>query len=127
MDMNQNSTTACELPLQPQPLPLRVEEGGVVRVGTGRITLDLIVEQYENGMSPEDLVRAYDTLALADVYAVISYYLHHRDEVRAYLKRRRDEAEALRTKIESERPRVTRDELIARRNAQEAVDAPVSK
>src|SRR3954452_21727562 len=99
------------LPFEAVHPPLRVDEGGAVRVGNTRITLDLVVEQYENGMSPEDLVRAYDTLALADVYAVIAYYLRHRDEVRAYLTRRDEEAAALRAKIEAEHPRVSRDEL----------------
>src|SRR6185437_7990026 len=96
-------------------VPLRVDEGGVIRVGNTRISLDLIVEQYENGMTPEDMVRAYDTLVLADVHAVIAYYLRHRDEVRAYLKRRAEEAEALQAKIEAEHPRVAREELLARR------------
>ena len=72
------------LPLDAEPLPLRLDEGGAVLVGNGRISLDLVVEQYENGMTPEDVVAAYDTLALANVYAVIAYYLRHRDEVRAY-------------------------------------------
>src|SRR6516165_1489892 len=72
------------LPLPAEPPPLRVEEGGAVRVGTSRVSLDLVVEQYENGMTPEDLVRAYDTLDLADVHAVIAYYLRHREAVRAY-------------------------------------------
>jgi hypothetical protein len=95
-----------------------------VRVGNSRISLDLVVEQYENSMTPEDLVRAYDTLALAEVYAVIAYYLRHRDEVRAYLKRREEEAGALRAKIEAERPRVSREELLARRGAREKAHAP---
>jgi len=107
--------------------PLRVDEGGVVRVGTTRISLDLVVEQYENGMTPEGLVRAYDTLVLADVYAVIAYYLRHRDEVRAYLKRRGKEAEALRVKIETERPRVSREELLTRSIAKEKADAPTGQ
>ena len=42
-------------------VPLRVDEGGAVRVGKSRISLDMVVEQYENGMSPEDIVRGYDT------------------------------------------------------------------
>jgi uncharacterized protein (DUF433 family) len=39
-------------------------------------------------MTPEDMVRAYDALLLADIHAVVAYYLRHRDEVRAYLTRR---------------------------------------
>ena len=115
------------LPLHADPPPLRVDEGGSVRVGTSRISLDLIVEQYENGMTPEDMVRAYDTLVLADVYASIAYYLRHRDEVQVYLKRREEEASVLRTQIEAERPRVSRQELLARRSAKEKADAPVGQ
>jgi uncharacterized protein (DUF433 family) len=111
------------LPFHAEPPPLRVAEGGAVRIGNTRISLDLIVEQYENGMTPEDVVQAYDTLVLADVYAVIAYYLRHRDEVRAYLKRRTEEAETLRAKIETERPRISHGELLARR-ASESADAP---
>src|SRR5438445_4561716 len=105
------------LPLHAEPPPLRVDEGGAVRIGKSRVSLDLVVEQYENGMTPEDIVRAYDTLVLADVHAVVAYYLRHREQVRAYLKRREEEAEALRVKIEAERPRVSREELLARRSA----------
>ena len=68
-----------------------------------------------------------NTLVLADVYAVIAYYLRHRDEVRAYLKGREEEAQALRAKIEAERPRVSREELLARRSAREKADAPAGQ
>ncbi len=104
-----------------------MDEGGAVWVGKSRISLDLVVGQYENGMTPEDMVRAYDTLVLADVHAAIAYYLRHKDEVRAYLKRREEEAEALRAKIEAERPRVSREELLARRSAREKADAPAGQ
>jgi len=104
-----------------------VVEGGTVRVGKTRVSIDLVVAQYENGMTPEEMVRAYDTLELADVHAVIAYYLRHRDEVRAYLKRRAEEAEALRGKIEAERPRVSRAELLARRSAREKANAPTGQ
>jgi uncharacterized protein (DUF433 family) len=118
---------ASGLPLHTEVPPLRVDEGGAVRVGNSRISLDLVVEQYENGMTPEDMVRAYDALVLADVHAVIAYYLRRRDEVRGYLKRRVEEAEAQRAKIEAERPRVSREELLARRSAREKADAPPGK
>jgi uncharacterized protein (DUF433 family) len=115
-----------ELPFHSESPPLRVDEGGAVRVGKSRISLDLVVEEYENGMAPEAMVRAYDTLELADVHAVIAYYLRHRDQVRAYLMRREERAQALRAKIESERPRIPREELLARK-AREKADAPVGQ
>ena len=114
----------CQLPLRAEAPPMRVGAGGVIRIGTSRISFDLLVEQYENGMTPEDLVRAYDTLELADVYAVIGYYLKHREEAQAYLKRRSDEAGQLRTRIEQGRPHVSRNELLARRTAAEKSNAP---
>src|SRR5437588_4503161 len=111
------ATLVNGLRLHAEPPPLRGDEGGAVRVGTSRVSLDLVVEQYENGMTPEDLVRAYDTLNLADVHAVIAYYLRHREEVRTYLRRREEEAKALRARIEGERPHISREELLARRRA----------
>lgn len=115
------------LPLHADFPPLRVDEGGAVRVGKSRVSLDLVVEQYENGMTPEDLIRAYDSLELADVYAIVGYYLGHREEVQSYLRQRREEAEILRVKIESERPRVSRDELLARSSARGKADAPTGQ
>jgi uncharacterized protein (DUF433 family) len=121
------ASLANEVPLHAEPPPLRADEAGAVRVGKSRVSLDVVVEQYENGMAPEDLVRAYDTLDLADVHAVIAHYLRHREEVRLYLKRREEEAQALRAKIEGERPRVSREELLARRTARENADAPLGQ
>ncbi|MBX9677315.1 MAG: DUF433 domain-containing protein [Gemmataceae bacterium] len=86
----------------------------MVRIGQTRITLDLIVEKYRNGMTPEDMVRAYIVLQLADVYAVIAHYLRHQDEVATYLDQRHAEAKRLREQIESQTPPLTRDELVAR-------------
>ncbi len=124
---NEGPGPAEALPLHAERPPLRVVEGGAVRVGNSRVSLDVVVEQYENGMTPEDMVRAYDTLALADLYAVIGYYLRHRDEVRAYLIRRGQEAEALRAKIEAERRRVSRKDLLARRGTGVKDNAPTGQ
>jgi uncharacterized protein (DUF433 family) len=108
-------------PIHTDRPPLRVDEGGAVRIGQSRITLDLVVREYENGMTPEDLVRAYDTLDLANVYAAIAYYLQHRAEVKGYLDRREEEAARLRATIESRQPpRPTRAELLARRENKHA-------
>jgi uncharacterized protein (DUF433 family) len=109
-----NETASVELPLGPAQLPLRVDQGGVVRIGSSRISLDTIVQQYEGGKAAEDIVRAYDTLALADVHTAIGYYLSHRQEVRQYLDRREKQAQELRKRIESQRPGITRQELVER-------------
>lgn len=99
--------------------PLRMDDGGVIRVGSSRVSLDLIVEQYNNGAAPEDLIRAYDTLTLRDVHAVIAYYLGHLDEVHAYLAKRAEEARQLRDAIEAARPRFSPEVLLDRRKARE--------
>jgi len=114
-------------PLHLDAPPLRLDQGGAVRIGNSRVTLDLVVAQYENGMTPEDMVRAYDSLNLADVHATIAYYLRHRDQVRTYLNQRNKEAESLRAKIESERPAVTRGDLLARQTTGELGNAPTGK
>jgi uncharacterized protein (DUF433 family) len=106
---------------------VRIDEEGVVRIGKSRITLDLVIEQYEIGMAPEDMVRAYDTLDLADVHSAIAFYLRHRSEVAAYLERRKADAETLREKLESRGPLLTRAELLAHRDNSELVDAPAGK
>lgn len=117
------TNASVEISIAAETPPLRLDEGGVVRVGNTRITLDLVVGQYENGMSPEDLIRAYDTLNLSDVYGVVAFYLRHRTEVQAYLTRRAKEAEAIRATIEAQHPRISRADLLARRHAREKADA----
>jgi uncharacterized protein (DUF433 family) len=91
----------------------------VLRIGRSRVSLDVVVEHYESGMTPEDLIREYDSLELADVHGAIEYYLRHRQAVQEYLTNRREDAAALRQEIETRHPRVTRQELMARRSAPE--------
>jgi hypothetical protein len=45
-----------------------------------------VVRSFDDGATPEAIVQRYSTLS--DVYAVIAYYLRHRDEVSDYLARR---------------------------------------
>jgi uncharacterized protein (DUF433 family) len=80
--------------LAAQPPPLMLDSEGVLRVGGTRITLDTILNAYEQGAQPEEIVRRYPSLQLADVHAVISYYLRHGEEVSSYLEeqRRREQA-----------------------------------
>ena len=90
--------------LHSDPVPLRLDETGTIRVGSSRVTLDVLLADHRSGLSPEDIVRELDTLNLADVYGVIAYYHRHKDEVDEYLRRRKNEAQALRRKIEADQP-----------------------
>jgi uncharacterized protein (DUF433 family) len=100
----QEGTGTAPPTVHADPVPLRVDPHGVIRVGDTRIYLDLIVREYEKGTSPEAIVAGYDTLALADVYAAIAYYLRHREEVKAYMRRREQAADELERKIRAKMP-----------------------
>jgi len=104
------------LTLQADPLPLYPDEHGGLRVGDARIPLERVIEAYLDGAEPDTIVRWFDTLRLADVYAVISYYLNHEAEVTEYLRQRDQQAEEVRRRIEAAQPPRPnlRQELLAR-------------
>jgi uncharacterized protein (DUF433 family) len=83
------------------PAPLRVDSSGVLRVGNTRVTLDTIVRAYQDGASAEEIVLRYDSLGLAEVHAVIAYYLRHRGEIDTYLSRRVEYATEIRRQVEA--------------------------
>ena len=91
--------------LATEPIPLTSDPQGVIRVTGTRVTLDTIVEVYEAGSGPEEIARHYPSVDLADVFAVITYYLRHREEVQAYLAQRREQAAAVRRENEAGRDR----------------------
>jgi uncharacterized protein (DUF433 family) len=106
--------------IQTDPVPLKMDEDGAVRVGGTRMTLDLIIAEHQAGASPEQIAEDYDAVSLGDVYAAITYYLHHQAEIDAYLEQRRRAAEELRREIEDKHPREGRRErLLARRGKKE--------
>ncbi|WOQ17355.1 hypothetical protein [Raineyella sp. W15-4] len=59
--------------------------------------------------------ESYDTVPLADIYAVLAYYLHHRTEVESYLSERERQDATTRARIEAEYPTAgLRAKLLAR-------------
>lgn len=99
-------------------IPIRTDEDGTMRISGTRVTLDTVIARYHQGESPEEIHEGFDVLPLNDIYAVIAYYLAHRNELDAYLQRRQEEAEQLRQEIESKYPpKVTKAELLARLQA----------
>ena len=62
--------------------------------------VELVLRADQDGESPEEIVEAYSTTTLSDVYSVISYYLRHREEMDEYLNERERIAADVRQKIE---------------------------
>lgn len=60
-----------------------------------RVSLDSIVYDWLSGLSPESIVENFETLSLEQVYGAVTYYLSHRDEVDAHLRRNRKKYDLL--------------------------------
>ena len=98
------------------PVPLRQDERGVIRVGSTRVTLDTVIGAFKDGASAEEIVQQFDVLELGDVYKVIGYYLHHRAEVEEYLRQQGAAADELQARLESQSEIVgIRERLLARK------------
>ncbi len=82
-------------------LPLKMDASGAIRVSDTRVTLDTVIARFHQGDSPEAIHEGFDVLPLNDIYAVIAYYLSSHDELDAYLQRREEEAERIRTDVEA--------------------------
>jgi len=85
-----------------QDLPLTLTDDGTIRISSSRVTLESVVFQHEQGASPEQIQESFPSLKLADIYAVISYYLNHRERITEYLLAQERKAKTLREDIESD-------------------------
>ena len=81
-------------------VPLREEPPGVLRVGKSRVLLELVLRRFKAGATPEAIVQSFDTLTLADVYAVVSRYLAAPQPFEEYLRIRDAAAAEVRQEIE---------------------------
>ena len=98
--------------------PLRQDDSGSVRIGNTRVLLELVIRAFEDGATPEAIVQRYPTTTLADIYAVIAYYLRHRALVERYLAKRERQAEELRQNIQARQGDLSevRRRLLAHKN-----------
>jgi uncharacterized protein (DUF433 family) len=117
----QHRRSVMPLNLQADPVPLYEDGGSGYRVTGTRVPLDVVLAEFANGAGPESIVSAYPTLKLADVYAVIAYYLRHQEEVDEHLRQREAAAAELRREIESKQRDSSglRERLLARKAQQE--------
>ena len=113
----ENRTVAFNV--QTEAPPIAEDASGALRIGSSRVLLELVVRAFQDGATPETIVQRYSTLELADVYAVLAYYLRHPNEVEEYLAQREQKAEQVRQRIESQQGDLSeiRARLLTRRRA----------
>ena len=90
--------------IAPEPVPLVRDLAGRLMVPGTRISLDVLVADFKRGRTPESIHDAYQTVSLADVYAIFAYYLRHRAEVEAYLVEQELEGAEIQARIEANDP-----------------------
>ena len=108
-------------------VPLHEDPPGVVRVGDSRVLLELVLRAFNAGATPEAIVQSYDTLNLADVYAVLARYMADPQRFDAYLQIREQAAVQTRLTIESAQGSQgdLRTVLLARARAKEQARASI--
>jgi hypothetical protein len=101
-------------------VPVREDPSGVFRVGKSRVLLELVIDALKAGATPEAIVQSYDTLSLADVYAVVSRYLADPAPFEDYLRKCDEAAKETRRRVEAiQGPQTNlREVLMARARAQ---------
>ena len=62
-------------------------EEDVIRIKGNRIGIEIVLEDYLEGASPEEILLRYPTLNLEKIHATILYYLAKKEKVEAYLER----------------------------------------
>ena len=82
-------------------VPLVTDPHGAIRVRGTRVLLETIVTAFPAGATAEEIAQKFPTVALADVYQIIAYYLTHTTEVDTYLTQRQAEAGVLQKEVDS--------------------------
>ena len=108
------------LTVEPQPIPLTTSPEGVIHVTGTRVPLETVVRAFHQGATSEEIAQDFPTVTLAQVYAVLAFYLSHRQEVDAYVAERAAFSDAARAAHEARfNPVGLRARLLARQAAAE--------
>src|SRR5262245_31613112 len=99
--VNNDRKIAMDIILQTEAPPLRRDASGALHIDRSRVLLELVIRAFQDGATPEVIAHRYPSATLADIYAVIAYYLRHREDIEAYLAEREQQAQEVRQCIES--------------------------
>ncbi len=108
--------------LEPEAPPVRMD-GGTMRVGKSRVSINSVIYHFKQGETPERIVELFPTLTLSDTYAAIGYYLKHTEEIEQYFQEYEKEAERLRKEIEARQG--TNEALVAKLEAWRLEQTPL--
>ncbi|MDQ3010422.1 MAG: DUF433 domain-containing protein [Acidobacteriota bacterium] len=98
-----------------QTVPLTTTEDGTIRIAGTRVSLDVVINKYKQGATAEQLAYKFPVLKLADIHAVLAWYLTHREATEAYLQEQTEAAIATRQFIEAHQDTThIRERLLAR-------------
>jgi len=101
--------------VEAQPIPIAADPDGVMRIGGTRVTLETVIHAFDQGHTAEEIVSHYPVLRLADVYAVIAYYLNNEAVIQTYLEQQAKAAEEIWREIEAKSDyQAFRDRLLTR-------------
>lgn len=109
-------------------LPLHEDADGILRVAQTRVTLETVIAAFRHGATAEQIAQDYPVVPLADVYAVLAFYLRQPEAVEADLAGQRARGQRLRAQMEARfDPQGIRERLLARGLSQGAGDAQTAR
>jgi hypothetical protein len=73
-----------------------------------RVSLDSVVYDFLDGMSPDTIAENFPVLTLEEVYGAIAFYLANRDEVDANLRQTDAQFESFKNRVRAEYPRLNK-------------------
>ena len=90
---------------------ISIDQHGTARIGQTRYkVIHLAAEHYHYGWSAEELMRQHPDLRPQEVYAALTYFYDHHDDLVQLMKSQADEVETLRSK-----QTLSRAELLTRK------------
>lgn len=109
--------------VEPEPVPLAMDEHGTFRVSGTRVTLETLIAAFDRGDTPEEIHEQYPSVALGDINAVLTYSVRHRATVQDYLGEREHAGARVRARVEDAfPPDGLRARLLARGSASDDRD-----
>jgi uncharacterized protein (DUF433 family) len=90
--------------LKYDPSPVQEDRQGVLRVADSRVTLDALVDLYDQGATADEIALAFESLQLHQVYAALGWYLANRPVLDDYLRSQAIARESARTEAERRCP-----------------------